>query len=117
MKTLQKDLTTGNPGKIIFNFTLPIFIGNVFQQFYSMADTIIVGKFVGTKALAAVGSTGTIMFLINGFILGMTAGFTVLTAQKFGAGDMKISSGVFIIPRSGFIAIIPSTVIIRSSRS
>ena len=59
MKTLQKDLTTGNPGKIIFNFTLPIFIGNVFQQFYSMADTIIVGKFVGTKALAAVGSTGT----------------------------------------------------------
>ena len=44
MKTLQKDLTTGNPGKIIFNFTLPIFIGNVFQQFYSMADTIIVGK-------------------------------------------------------------------------
>ena len=88
MKTLQKDLTTGNPGKIIFNFTLPIFIGNVFQQFYSMADTIIVGKFVGTKALAAVGSTGTIMFLINGFILGMTAGFTVLTAQKFGAGDM-----------------------------
>ena len=71
MKTLQKDLTTGNPGKIIFNFTLPIFIGNVFQQFYSMADTIIVGKFVGTKALAAVGSTGTIMFLINGFILGM----------------------------------------------
>ena len=89
MKTLQKDLTTGNPGKIIFNFTLPIFIGNVFQQFYSMADTIIVGKFVGTKALAAVGSTGTIMFLINGFILGMTAGFTVLTAQKFGAGDMK----------------------------
>ena len=75
MKTLQKDLTTGNPGKIIFNFTLPIFIGNVFQQFYSMADTIIVGKFVGTKALAAVGSTGTIMFLINGFILGMTAGF------------------------------------------
>ncbi len=89
MKTLQKDLTTGKPGKIIFDFTLPIFIGNVFQQFYSMADTIIVGKFVGTKALAAVGSTGTIMFLINGFILGMTAGFTVLTAQKFGAGDMK----------------------------
>lgn len=44
MKTLQKDLTTGNPGKIIFNFTLPIFIGNVFQQFYSMADTIIVGS-------------------------------------------------------------------------
>lgn len=88
MKTLQKDMTTGNPGKRILDFTIPIFIGNVFQQFYSMADTVIVGKFVGTKALAAVGSTGTISFLIIGFVLGMTAGFTVLTAQKFGAGDM-----------------------------
>lgn len=89
MSTLQRDMTTGNPGKIIFDFTLPIFFGNLFQQFYNMADAMIVGKFVGTKALAAVGSTGTIMFLIIGFVLGMTAGFTVLTAQKFGAGDMK----------------------------
>lgn len=89
MSALQKDMTSGNPGKIILNFTLPIFWGNVFQQFYNMADTMIVGKFVGTKALAAVGSTGTIMFLIIGFVIGMAAGFTVLTAQKFGAGDMK----------------------------
>lgn len=89
MKALQQDMTSGNPKKVILNFTLPIFLGNVFQQFYNMADTVIVGKFVGTKALAAVGSTGTIMFLIMGFVLGMTAGFTVLTAQKFGAGDMK----------------------------
>ena len=74
--------------RIILSFTIPIFIGNVFQQFYNMADAVIVGKFVGTKALAAVGSTGTIMFLIYGFVVGMTAGFTVLTAQKFGAGDM-----------------------------
>ena len=88
MKTAQQDMTTGSPARIILGFTLPIFIGNVFQQFYNMADTIIVGKFVGTKALAAVGSTGTIMFLIYGFVVGMTAGFTVLTAQKFGAGDM-----------------------------
>ena len=75
--------------KIILWFTLPIFIGNVFQQFYNMADAVIVGKFVGNNALAAVGSTGTIMFLINGFVIGMTAGFTVLTAQKFGAGDER----------------------------
>ena len=67
---LQKDMTTGSPGKIIFEFTLPVFIGNVFQQFYNMADTVIVGKFVGTGALAAVGSTGTIMFLILGFEIG-----------------------------------------------
>lgn len=89
MKTSQNDMTVGNPMRIILGFTMPIFIGNVFQQFYNMADAVIVGKFVGNKALAAVGSTGTIMFLIYGFVVGMTAGFTVLTAQKFGAGDMK----------------------------
>ena len=89
MKAVQHDMTSGSPMRIILNFTLPIFIGNVFQQFYNMADAVIVGKFVGTKALAAVGSTGTIMFLIYGFVVGMTAGFTVLTAQKFGAGDMS----------------------------
>lgn len=88
MKAVQHDMTSGNPMRIILSFTIPIFIGNVFQQFYNMTDAVIVGKFVGTKALAAVGSTGTIMFLIYGFVVGMTAGFTVLTAQKFGAGDM-----------------------------
>ena len=88
MKAVQQDMTSGSPMKIILSFTFPIFLGNVFQQFYNMADAVIVGKFVGTGALAAVGSTGTIMFLIYGFVVGMTAGFTVLTAQKFGAGDM-----------------------------
>ena len=85
---MERDMTVGSPSKIIWNFTVPIFIGNIFQQFYSMVDTVIVGKFVGTKALAAVGSTGTINFLILGFLMGMTAGFTVLTSQRFGAGDM-----------------------------
>lgn len=85
---MEKDMTKGSPAKMILGFTLPIFIGNVFQQLYSMADTIIVGKYVGTPALAAVGSTGTITFLILGFLMGMTVGFTVLMAQRFGAGDM-----------------------------
>ncbi|MCI8417629.1 MAG: MATE family efflux transporter [Lachnospiraceae bacterium] len=84
---MEKEMTAGSPAKIIFGFTIPIFIGNVFQQFYSMVDTIIVGKFVGTQALAAVGSTSTITFLILGFLMGLTVGFTVLTAQRFGAGD------------------------------
>ena len=70
---MEKDMTVGNPTKMILNFTIPLFIGNVFQQLYNMADTIIVGKFVGANALAAVGSTGTIMFLIIGFLQGMTA--------------------------------------------
>lgn len=86
---MDRDMTVGSPGKMILQFTFPLFIGNVFQQLYNMADTIIVGKFVGANALAAVGSTGTIMFLIIGFLQGLTAGFTVPTAQKFGAGDLK----------------------------
>ncbi len=85
---MEKDMTTGSPAWAIFHFVLPVFLGNVFQQFYSMADTLIVGKFVGNKARAAVGSTGTIMFLIITSLIGMTVGFTVLTSQRFGAGDM-----------------------------
>lgn len=89
MQKMQHDMTKGKPTKLIVQFMLPVFLGNVFQQFYSMADAVIVGRFVGTKALAAVGATGTIIFLILGFLTGMTAGFTVLTAQKFGAGDLE----------------------------
>ncbi len=86
---MERDMTTGKPAKILLNFTIPIFIGNVFQQFYSMADTVIVGKFVGNTALAAVGACGTLTFLILGFLMGMTAGFTVVTAQHYGAGNDK----------------------------
>ncbi len=86
---MERDMTRGNPGKIILNFTIPIFVGNMFQQIYNMADTIIVGKFVGNSALAAVGSCGTLMFLILGFLMGLTAGFTVVTAQHYGAGNEK----------------------------
>ena len=89
MKSVQNDMTVGSPMKMILSFTFPIFLGNVFQQFYNMADTVIVGKFVGNAALAAVGACGTLVFLIIGFLQGVTAGFTVVTAQHFGAGNMK----------------------------
>ena len=82
-------MTKGSPLKLIIKFIIPLIIGNIFQQFYSMVDTIIVGRFVGVRALAAVGATGTISFLIIGFMQGITMGFTVLTAQRFGAGDEK----------------------------
>lgn len=85
---MENNMTKGSPGKLILQFTLPVFIGNVFQQFYSMVDAVVVGKFVGTRALAGVGATGTVNYLIIGFLIGLTAGFTVLTAQKYGAGDM-----------------------------
>ncbi len=81
------DMTKGNPLKIFILFTIPLLIGNLFQQLYSMVDTIIVGRFVGVDALAAVGATGSLFFLVNGMIQGLTSGFGVLVAQKFGAKD------------------------------
>lgn len=84
---MTKDMTTGSPVKLILYFSIPLLIGNIFQQFYSMVDTIIVGRFLGVKALAAVGSTGSMIFLIIGFILGLSSGFSVLVSQKFGAND------------------------------
>ncbi|RDY27104.1 MATE family efflux transporter [Romboutsia weinsteinii] len=84
---MTKDMTTGNPVKLILFFSIPLLIGNIFQQFYSMVDTIIVGRFLGVKSLAAVGSTGSMTFLIIGFVLGLTSGFSVLVSQKFGAND------------------------------
>lgn len=93
---MELDMTKGNPTKLITRFIIPIIIGNIFQQLYSMADTIIVGHFVGVKALAAVGATGSVCFLILGFTQGLSTGFTVMTAQRFGAGDkegMKYSIG------------------------
>lgn len=84
---MTKDMTTGSPVKLILFFSIPLLIGNIFQQFYSMVDTIIVGKFLGVKALAAVGSTSSMSFLILGFILGLCSGFSVLISQRFGAND------------------------------
>ena len=64
---MTKDMTIGNPLKLILLFSLPVLFGNLFQQFYNMVDTIIVGQFLGEDALAAVGATGSIMFLVLGF--------------------------------------------------
>ncbi len=86
---MEVDMTKGNPFPIILKFMIPLFIGNVFQQLYNMADTIIVGRFVSSDALAAVGATGNIMFLVLGFSQGLCTGFTVLTSQAFGAQNYK----------------------------
>lgn len=86
---MKKNMTMGNPLPIILQFTWPLFIGNVFQQIYNTVDSMIVGRFVGANALAAVGSTGTIMFLVLGASNGLSTGFTVLTSQRFGIQDRK----------------------------
>ncbi|SDB83368.1 putative efflux protein, MATE family [Pelagirhabdus alkalitolerans] len=97
---MNQDMTTGRPFKLIMFFTLPMLLGNIFQQFYSMADTFIVSQTLGMDALAAVGSTGSIMFFILGLAIGLTAGLAVITAQRFGKKDevaLRKSLGVSVI--------------------
>ncbi|MBO1305784.1 MATE family efflux transporter [Enterococcus sp. 669A] len=83
----MKELTRGNPAKLILFFTIPLLAGNVLQQFYNMIDMIIVGQTLGKDALAAVGATGSVSFLIIGFAQGLTSGLSIITSQRFGAKD------------------------------
>ena len=80
-------MTKGSPLRLLLSFSIPLFIGNLFQQLYSMVDTIVVGRFVGVEALAAVGSTSGFSFMVVGFAQGLTAGFSVIVSQRFGAKD------------------------------
>ena len=86
-KSITRDMTTGSPMRLILGFTIPLLLGFLFQQFYSLIDTMIVGRFLGVDELAAVGSTGSINFLILGFCMGVCNGFAIPIAQKFGAKD------------------------------
>lgn len=87
---MTKDMTTGSPLRIILLFSIPVLLGNLFQQFYNMVDTIIVGRYLGEEALAAVGSTGCLMFLVLGFANGIAQGFGVMVSHAFGAKDFKL---------------------------
>lgn len=86
-KSAVRDLTQGKPMKLILGFILPLLFGLLFQQFYNMVDTIIVGQFLGIDDLAGVGSTGSVNFLVMGFVIGVCAGFAIPVAQKFGSKD------------------------------
>lgn len=97
---MVKKLTVGDPQKIILNFTIPLILGNMFQQLYAFIDTFMVGRFLGVHALAAVGSTGALMFLVLGFINGFTTGLSIITGQRFGAKDrsgMRKSAATSVI--------------------
>ena len=84
----MKDLTTGDETRQLIGFALPMLLGNIFQQFYNMVDSFVVGRFIGTTALAAVGTSFPVIFLMLALILGVTSGSTVLIAQFFGAKDL-----------------------------
>lgn len=85
---MTRDMTTGSPLARILAFCAPLLVGNLFQQFYNLADSILVGRLLGVRAFAAVGATGALSFLILGFALGICSGFAIPIAQSFGAGDM-----------------------------
>ena len=85
-KNATREMTSGSPLKLILSFAVPLLLGMLFQQFYSMVDTIIVGKSLGVDQLAGVGSTGAINFMIIGFCMGICNGFAIPVAQQFGAG-------------------------------
>ena len=80
-------MTSGSPAKLIFGFAIPMFLGLLFQQFYSMVDTLIVGKFLGVNPLAGVGSTTSLNFMVLGFCMGVCNGFAIPVAQMFGAKE------------------------------
>lgn len=84
---MTKDMTQGNPMKLILGFAIPTLLGYLFQQFYNLIDTLIVGRYLGVGPLAAVGSTGSVNFLVIGFCMGICVGFSIPVAHKFGAGD------------------------------
>ena len=106
---MTKDLTCGHPLKIIINFALPVFFGYLFQQFYNIVDSVIVGQFLGVDALAAVGATGSLHFMIIGFCMGLCSGFAIPVAQRFGASDYT-SMRQFIF-NSWFLVLIFSLII------
>lgn len=110
---MVRDMTSGSPMKLIVGFAVPIFLGNLFQQLYSVVDAMVLGRAVGADALAAAGSTQALSFLVLGFITGLTHGYAILIAQRFGAGDY---AGVRrTAANAGYLAAVSSLIITAAS--
>jgi putative MATE family efflux protein len=108
----MRDLTTGNEGKLILQFATPMLLGNVFQQLFSVVDAIVVGKFVGKEALAAVGASFPVIFIMVSMIIGIVMGTTVVISQYFGAKDfVKVKRAIDTMYIYSTIAGIASTII------
>lgn len=114
-RSSTKDMTMGSPMKLILGFAVPLLFGFLFQQFYSVVDTVIVGQFLGVKALAGVGSTGSLNFMIIGFCMGVCNGFAIPVAHKFGAKDFSgmrqfIANSVWL--SAGFAVVMTAVVVL-----
>lgn len=115
---MQKDLTQGSPLKLIFSFGIPVLLGYLFQQLYNVVDTAIVGKTLGGAALAAVGATGSVNFLVVGFCCGVCGGLAIPVAQQFGAGNERelrryMTNGVWLCLIFGVLLTLSTVVFCR----
>ena len=105
-------MTKGNPYSLMVGFALPIFLSQVFQQLYNTADALIVGRFLGTNALAAVTSSGTLIFLMISFFAGIAMGAGVVISRYFGAGDQdRVSRAIHTVLAFGLVSGLLLTVI------
>jgi len=109
MRENETDLTKGSPWKVILQFSVPILLTYLLQQFYSIVDTMVVGRFLGKDALAGVGSTGSVNFMIIGFCMGICMGFVIPVAQRYGARDFPSMRKFFA--NSIWLAVVFSIVI------
>lgn len=107
-------MTTGSPGRLILFFAIPLMLGNVFQQLYTMVDTIVVGQVLGVSALAALGAAEWLMWLVLGIISGITQGFSILIAQYYGARDVRLLKKA--IARSYLLTVIMAAVVLFVSQ-
>ena len=111
-------MTSGSPAKLLLKFMLPLIFGNLFQQVYNMVDTIIVGRFLGVDALAGVGSTGSVSFLVLGFTMGICAGFAIPVAQKFGEKDYAglrkyVANAIWLAAGIALVMTLATTILCR----
>src|SRR5690606_22257 len=88
-ESMATTLITGRPWRVILAFSVPLLIGNVVQQLYHFVDAVVVGRQLGVNSLAAIGATGSLIFLVIGFAWGLSSGFAIPTAQAFGASDAR----------------------------
>lgn len=111
-KTTSIDMTEGNAYRLIISFTLPLLLGNVFQQLYNMVDSIVVGNVIGDQALAAVGTGFPVIFMLSSLFMGIGTGATIMIAQFYGARDLeKVNQTVNTIYTALIIGIIPLSLI------
>lgn len=115
MKTKITNMTEGKPAKLILTFALPLMIGNIFQQLYTVVDTMVVGRALGVSALAALGATDWLNWLFSGLVQGFAQGFCILMAQEFGAGNYRRLRKVIF--NSLFLSVICSALVLITSQA